>query len=232
MPLDLSVKKYYTFPELASRLQCSEQDLRYWVMEGELTPSSYIRAGENRQYLMEPDEDYGTTGAVRPSELCDACDPDSVSARVWLSGFHYLVFPIRTSINQCEFRFAATLSSGFDYGDIIYELDASIGIDKVMEEGVVMAVELDRFEALKSEKGKFNRLEKPLATIEHNSLLKLVIGMAIKGYAHDPAASKSTSPKEIADDLAQLGLDITDDTVRKHLKKAAATVLPAKPQQP
>ena len=28
----------------------------------------------------------------------------------------------------------------------------------------------------------------------------------------------------------QLGIAITDDTVRKHLKKAAATVLPAKPR--
>jgi hypothetical protein len=228
MPIDLSAKKYYTFPELASRLQCSEQDLRYWVMEGELTPSSYFRSGENRQYLMEPDENYGTTGTVSPCEMYDIGDSVDVRSPVCLIGFHYLVFPTRTSVNQCEFHFAATLSSGFDYGDIIYGLAASIDIDKVIDEGVVMAVELDRFVAVKSKTRKPNGLENPLATIEHNSLLKLVIGMAIKGYAHDPAASKSTSPKEIADDLAQLGISITDDTVRKHLKKAAATVLPAK----
>lgn len=74
--------------------------------------------------------------------------------------------------------------------------------------------------------------DKPLGTTERATLLKLVIGMAIKGYNHDPAASKSTSPKEIADDLAALGMTITDDTVRKYLKQAALTVLPTKPPQP
>jgi hypothetical protein len=73
--------------------------------------------------------------------------------------------------------------------------------------------------------------DKPLTTTERNTLLKLVIGMAIKGYSHDPAASKSTAPKEIADDLADLGMTITDDTVRKYLKQAVVNVLPAKRRQ-
>ena len=232
MALDLSKKRHYTFPQLASRLKCSEEDLRYFVMEGELTPSRFFETGTYRLYQMEPHEDYGTTGHVVPYAMCDACDPDDVIQRGWLSGFHYLVLPTRTSSNQCEFRFVATSPSGFDLGDIIYELDVSMGIDEVMSNGVVMAVESDRFEALKSRPVLHPGLENVLTTTETNSLLKLVIGMAIKGYAHDPAASKSTSPKEIADDLAQLGIAITDDTVRKHLKKAAATVLPAKPFQP
>lgn len=146
MSIDLPVKKYYTFPELASRLQCSEQDLRYWVMEGELTPSSYINAGGNRQYMMEPNEHYDTTGGVSPYEMYEPGDSVDVCPPIWLSGFHYLVFPTRTSVKQCEFHFAAKASSGFDYGDIIYELAASIDIDKVIDEGVVMAVELDRFQ--------------------------------------------------------------------------------------
>ena len=73
--------------------------------------------------------------------------------------------------------------------------------------------------------------EKPISNTERNTLLKLVIGMAVKGYSHDPAASRSTAPKEIADDLAELGINVTDDTVRKYLKEAANTVLPAKPVQ-
>ena len=73
--------------------------------------------------------------------------------------------------------------------------------------------------------------EKPLGATERNNLLKLVIGMAVKGYSHDPAAKKNTTPREIADDLAELGISITDDTVRKYLKEAADTVLPAKPRQ-
>ncbi|WP_426145283.1 hypothetical protein [Polaromonas sp. DSR2-3-2] len=73
---------------------------------------------------------------------------------------------------------------------------------------------------------------KPLGTTERNNLLKLVIGMAVKGYSHDPAAKKSATPKEIADDLAALGISIDPDTVRKYLKESANTVLPAKARQP
>ncbi|OOG53007.1 hypothetical protein [Polaromonas sp. C04] len=73
--------------------------------------------------------------------------------------------------------------------------------------------------------------EKPLNTRERDTLLRLLIGMAVKGYSHDPAAAKSNAPKEIADDLASLGMSVSDDTVRKYLKQAAETVLPAKPRQ-
>jgi hypothetical protein len=65
-----------------------------------------------------------------------------------------------------------------------------------------------------------------LSTRERDTLLKLVIGMAIAGYSHDPEASRNDAPGEIAGDLANLGIEVTDDTVRKWLKEAAATVLP------
>ncbi|MFN4266001.1 MAG: hypothetical protein ACK4F8_09690 [Aquabacterium sp.] len=73
--------------------------------------------------------------------------------------------------------------------------------------------------------------DKTLSTTERNTLLKLVIGMAVKCYVYDPKASKSTTPKEIADDLAGLGISITDDTVRKYLKEAAQTFLPEHKQK-
>ena len=73
--------------------------------------------------------------------------------------------------------------------------------------------------------------EKSLSTLERNTLLKLVIGLAVKGYGYDPTASKSGAPREIADDLAALGITVTDDTVRKYLKQAAETQLPAKLHQ-
>jgi hypothetical protein len=145
MTLDLSNKRHYTFPQLASKLECSEEDLRYCVIEGELTPSSFFCGGHHRQYQMEPDEDYGTTGAVRPNVMYETIGTDDVVRRKWLYGFHYLVLPTRSGVNKCEFCYAATLPSGFDLGDLIYELEGTIGIDDVMNTGVVMAVELDRF---------------------------------------------------------------------------------------
>jgi hypothetical protein len=72
----------------------------------------------------------------------------------------------------------------------------------------------------------------PLATKERNCLLKLVIGMAVIGYKYDPASKKSLVTKEIADDLASLGISIDSDTVRKYLKEAANTVLPVIARKP
>ena len=62
--------------------------------------------------------------------------------------------------------------------------------------------------------------EKGLSTRERESLLKLVIGMAVDGYGYDPAAARSPIPKEIADQLAARGLPLDQDTVRKYLKEA------------
>lgn len=68
---------------------------------------------------------------------------------------------------------------------------------------------------------------KPLSTKERQSLLKLVVGMAIAGYGHDPQAKRSDTVPQIVSDLDGLGISVDEDTVRKYLKKAAETVLPA-----
>ena len=44
--------------------------------------------------------------------------------------------------------------------------------------------------------------------------------MAIKGYSHNPKASRSPTSKEIAGDLALIGLAMDEDTVRKYLAEA------------
>lgn len=67
-----------------------------------------------------------------------------------------------------------------------------------------------------------------LSTAEKNSLLKLVIGLAVGGYAFDPNAGKSAVPPEIAADLEKLGIALDADTVRKYLREGA-TLLPSKP---
>ncbi len=79
--------------------------------------------------------------------------------------------------------------------------------------------------------GKPLTLDRPLGTTERGHLLRLVIGMAIDGYGYVPGLAKSGVPKELEGVLASLGMSITDDTVRKYLKEARETVLPAKPRQ-
>jgi hypothetical protein len=69
---------------------------------------------------------------------------------------------------------------------------------------------------------------KALSTKERDTLLKLVIGMAIGGYGYSPAASKNEATGEIASDLAKFGLSLDPDTVKKWLKEGAK-LLPSKP---
>lgn len=76
------------------------------------------------------------------------------------------------------------------------------------------------------ENAKEAPIRKAPVSRERNTLLKLIIGLAIGGYGYDPKSSKSTVPKQISDDFVLFGLDITDDTVRKWLKEASG-ILPA-----
>jgi ribosomal protein S16 len=63
--------------------------------------------------------------------------------------------------------------------------------------------------------------QKDVSTRERDSLLKLVIGMAVKGYAYDPMASRNSATADIASDLASLGIGLDTDTIRKWLKEGA-----------
>ena len=65
---------------------------------------------------------------------------------------------------------------------------------------------------------------KPLSTRERETYLKIILGMAIEGYGYNPTEGRSHTPREIADDLATLGISVCDDTVRQKLKDAFDTI--------
>ena len=62
------------------------------------------------------------------------------------------------------------------------------------------------------------RTESPKST---NSLLKMIITMAIDAYGYNPDQKKSPIPAEIVENAEKLGLSIDVDTVRNWLKEAA-----------
>jgi hypothetical protein len=64
------------------------------------------------------------------------------------------------------------------------------------------------------------KTERALSTRERTSLLTLVIGMAMKGYSYDPAATRNAAVPEIASDLNELGLSLDQDTIRKFLNES------------
>ena len=69
--------------------------------------------------------------------------------------------------------------------------------------------------------------EKPPTTKEWNTLLKLVLGMAMRGYGYDPNAKRNSATREISDDIHYvLGTGLDPDTVKKWLDIAAKTHSP------
>ena len=62
--------------------------------------------------------------------------------------------------------------------------------------------------------------EKPLSTRERETFLKIILGMAIKGYSYNPTKGRSGTPQEIANDLDLLGIGVSVDTVRNKLDEA------------
>lgn len=111
---------------------------------------------------------------------------------------------------------------GKRYQDDVYDLAAA---------GQLL-IERKTFDAWAKQFSDSPVISKPLAMRERDTLLKLAVGMAVAGYRYDPKAAKSTVPKEISDDLAKLGMVVSDETVRKYLKVAVETVLPANPSIP
>jgi hypothetical protein len=69
-------------------------------------------------------------------------------------------------------------------------------------------------------------VEKQLGARERESLLKLVIGMAVGGYGYDPTARRSEQTAAIADDLLRAGVALEADTVRKWLREASELLPP------
>jgi hypothetical protein len=88
----------------------------------------------------------------------------------------------------------------------------------------VTKIALEKFEAMLDERNTVITPNRPLNPKERESLLKLVLGMAIDGYGYNPKASRSPAASGIANDLKTQGISIDEDTVRKWLNEAKESI--------
>ena len=232
MAVKLPQRKFLTFPELQDRWACTENDIRRMVLSAQLIPSylwndpvnvvSFIEATQDGLPYWEPRE------VPNDREFKDEKDRMEFPHKsIFADGFYFLLFPWQTSALNCNFVYLSKDRSITQQAGqtclMLRRPNSILTLDDVIESGAVMMSEI-----LLCEGTSEAELEKPLFRTERNSLLRMVIGMAIGGYVYKPNALKSSVPKEIADDLALLGLNITPDTVLKYLKEAKLTVLPKK----
>lgn len=90
-----------------------------------------------------------------------------------------------------------------------------------LPEDAVWVVRTEALKALEEQVDDESAKERKLSTTERNTLLKLVIGMAIGVYGYNPKSSRSDVPKRISNDLAVHGIHVSDDTIRSWLKSAS-----------
>ena len=62
--------------------------------------------------------------------------------------------------------------------------------------------------------------DKPLHAKERNSMLKMIGGMAIAYHGYDTETERSTTVSDITAELHRIGIDLSDDTVRKYLSES------------
>jgi hypothetical protein len=93
-------------------------------------------------------------------------------------------------------------------GELVHERDELIG------------------EVIKLQQAASVHEKNPLKPKAKESLLKLVIGMAIDGYGYEPQATRTSTAREIAGHLAEQGILIDEDTVRKWLNEAKEVYSP------
>ena len=221
-------RKFLRADELLQRWQCSEADLKYEVIEGNLLPIIFVNEG-----VEITDRDGRPVFGDKEGYRLKSDDDDVLAPGYANHGYLILAVPVRESIETCSFWLFTQLRSAPGYEDTAWQPVNSIPLEKYWNEMVFGLPSVLGFEAARTQDGNTTEAkEKPLTTRERDTLLKLVIGMAVKGYSYDPAALKSPIPKEIANDLAHLGISIDPDMVRKYLKDAVSTVLPANPRQP
>jgi hypothetical protein len=169
---------------------------------------------------------------MAPSHLPSAQDdPETV-------GSHYILLAMHDiACGELEVRHPA---SHIPYSEYIRLMEAGVFGEDGAEAPIPTAgwlVHLDEAERWLQSKGipiNFDDLRTelsgetvpPLKTSERDSLLKILIGMAVKRYGYNPNAKKNDAVSMITRDVNLAGIKISDDTVRDYLKEAAKKLPP------
>jgi hypothetical protein len=116
---------------------------------------------------------------------------------------------------------------GIDFPDDLKEVVQQLERDRETERLDIRTLRQEKAE-LEKEVERLRRETSPdedrLHPKERQSLLKLVLGLAMGTYSYDPRRARSGVPKELVSDLQTLGISLDEDTIRKWLRAAAEQV--------
>jgi|GEM_PF-6930219 len=225
-------KKHFQLTEVAEKLGCTLSDLIHVGAIGEL-PIYALADGWSVNIfgivVSNGTDDYGRSTLVENPPLKKSPFPFVITGPVEM--YPDTLRRYEANPRAREYKFIAPTPDQKDEFDRFeYQLvDGSHGQDlsgKHIGE-CLLVVMLDDVKKLIPQAGA--DLDKHLGAREKDTLLKLVIGLAIGGYGYDPKAAKNMATQEIVNDLRLRGISMDADTVKKWLKQGAL-LLPSKGQ--
>ena len=225
---------WYTVKEVAAKWTCTEDEVLHLIQTHRITPSFLLK--ETGFRVMRKPADLGTA-----DENGNLLDP--VGYNEFFTDF-FKNAPIETysglfSPTNFDADDGGLLSVNSQwrgelkrfpliYGLPVYDYEETIlfypaePIPITHEDLIVTEQEAQRFvtestkSAVSSDKGESTRLTE--------NLYKTVIAIAIDAYRHDPAAKKNTTVPEILEALKEVGVFLSENTVRDYLKKGAELI--------
>ncbi len=208
-------KKYYTFDELAARWDCGHDDLVQAVIGGELIPSVHI----NGKYSLKLfTADHNTAAGLQIESVSDG---DCLATR-GRTGIHYLIWPRRTGLTDCQFCFFSENATGHEEGDTCFQLTSPIGMAQVLEHGVFLPGEIARVESISDDKSAVQAKENQLSTKERDTLLTIIAALARHGKIDVKECGKSAL--YISGLTEEMGASVSKRAIEEHLKKIPAAL--------
>lgn len=214
-------KEYYSIIEAAALLDCSVMDIINFGVSEKIRICIYLNL-LHEEISVYPDHEDPYIGAgykgfysILSDDLIDFELNTSAYDGNYMSIF--AIYPYTHKNNSVNFIPECC------FIDTYWLYEGSVEISNL----IIFSSEIDKLKNIDNKQLIFpdNALKGNPKSID--SLLKIIITMAKDGYRYDHTAMKSELPKEISEAAALLGLTITDDSVRKWLKKGAA-LLPQK----
>ena len=190
MPIKLPERNYLTFPELMKRWECEEDDLRRLVISGALKPSYVVNHAASLVTLVRPQEGLGVTWGWEPQQVEYEDEEDREVFKykaVFADGFYFLLQPEQTGPLDCSFLLFSKNRKyvpGSDEPCLMFGPGrewTSLKLADVVKDGAVFLEEIAEYESEHRKDEVQGKLEKSPGRRERDNLLKLVIGMAIKG---------------------------------------------------
>ncbi|PZP95527.1 MAG: hypothetical protein DI587_22250 [Variovorax paradoxus] len=184
---------YLTLHEVRERwkLPADSLDVHRAILKGILRPSVFVMA--DLVVAHSPLQTYSDAGE-----------------RHSVRGFCYVQGLQQTGTFDCAVP-AVSYAADPQSGGALYLVDRPLTMDDLFAQAVVMLEDVVAAENM--------LMPEDLTTKEYNSVLKLITIAAADGYGYSPNA-RSSVPSELCEAGTKLGIDISENTVRKILRQA------------